>query len=409
MTTQSDIDALKASSDQIKTAVDSLQKLAVVMQGQVAALQPSAPPVPTTSPDDTWITAAGQIIYDNHSPPWPWTLVQGASGFQVQANGITDGKTAGVVKLGWFGGKIHQENNWTPPGWWNSAPTNPPVWVQESDPTVGPPPPPPPGSATGFTVNQANGFRDNKGNKWELRGVNWWWGEFNQIKANVYRNFPGINFVRVVCGGDTTVDNIRSMVAELTGRQIICLIDYHSGVDGSTIGWYQNMCAAFKSNPYAFIETPNEPGGDVSGDQIRIINACRAAGWTNPIGLEIRGGWQLDNVGPTMASISQNNQIFLCPHNYNDWWNGNLQNGCNATGLYSVVDEFGDSTDGGTVDAKGADCVRHIIQSQQAHECGAAFWSATNGYHEGDNLFLDGNGNTLSSMGKLMQQMGWLA
>jgi beta-glucanase (GH16 family) len=264
-------------------------------------------------------------------------------------------------------------------------------------------------SVAGFTVTQANGIRDSAGNRWELRGYNCWWGEFNNIKANLYSKFPGANLVRVVCGRDTTVGNISGMINELTARHVICFIDFHDSVDGNTVGWYQTMCAAFKNNPYCFMETPNEPGSNVSGDQITIINALRAGGWTNPIGLELQLGYQFDNIGPTMASISQNNQIFLCPHNYGDWWNNNMQNSANATGLYSVVDEFGDAMDGVTIDGNGPDCVRHIIQSQQNHECGAAVWSATNGYHQGDNLFLDPQGNTIASMGQIMLDMGWLS
>lgn len=274
------------------------------------------------------------------------------------------------------------------------------VTVQASVPTVG-----------AFTVTQESGIRDHTGARWELRGYNCDWGDFNNIKASLYRNFPGANLVRVVCDRGTTVSNIQPMINELTARRVVCFIDYHDTVYSGTIAWYQQMCAAFKDNPFCFMETPNEPVGNVAQDQIDIINALRAAGWTNPIGLEITGGAFFDNVAPVMQSISQSQQIFLCPHNYNDWWNGangNMQADANATGLYSVVDEFGDSTDGSNIDADGTACVQHIIESQMAGENGAAFWSATNNYHEGDNLFLDPQGDTLSSMGDLIKQMGWL-
>jgi hypothetical protein len=73
-----------------------------------------------------------------------------------------------------------------------------------------------------------------------------------------------------------------------------------------------------------------------------------------------------------------------------------------------VVDEFGDATDGVNIDPNGTATVTSIIATQQAGQNGAAFWAATNGYHDGDNLFLDGNGNTLTA---LAQQyiVPWLA
>ena len=197
---------------------------------------------------------------------------------------------------------------------------------------------------------------------------------------------------------NTSVADAQTMINELTTRKMVCFIDYHDSVYSGTIAWYQAMCAAFKGNPLAWMETPNEPGGNVAQDQINIINALRQAGWVNPIGIELTGGYIFDNVAPVMKACPQNNQLFLCPHNYGDWWVGNMQVTAQNTGLYSVVDEFGDATDGVTIDGNGTACVTSIIGTQQAHQCGAAFWSATNGYHDGDNLFLDGRGNSLTSL-----------
>jgi hypothetical protein len=343
-----------------------------------------------------------------------WTLVAAdasGQGQQCAVGGVRDVRTANAVRLYAKGGICYHEN--ASGQYWHLDSTN--VWQgPDADPTVAVPVPPvvAPGTVTGFTVSQVNGIRDNAGNRWELRGYNCdciGSGAFDTVKANLFAKFPGANLCRVVCTQGTSVAEVQSMVAALTARKMICFIDYHDQMQSGTIAWYRTMCAAFKANPYVFMETPNEPPNNVASDQIAIINALRAAGWTNPIGLELHGGYLFDNIAPVMAACAQGNQLFLCPHNYGDWWNGNMQNGANATGLYAVVDEFGDSTDGSNIDANGTACVQHIIQSQQAHQNGAAFWSATNGFHEGDNLFLDPQGNTLSSMGKLIQQMNWLA
>ena len=233
-------------------------------------------------------------------------------------------------------------------------------------------------------------------------------GGVQQHQSHLFSKFPGANLVRVVMDRNTTVANVQPMITELTGRKMVCIIDYHDAVYAGTTAWYQTMTAAFKSNALCLMETPNEPGGNVAADQISIINTLRAAGWTNPIGLELTGGYIFDNVKPVMAAISQNNQIFLCPHNYGDWWDS-MRGTCNATGLYSVVDEFGDSMDGSNIDANGAACVQHVCELQMRHECGAALWSATNGYHEGDNLFADPHGNTLTTMGQQITNLKWLA
>ncbi len=359
------------------------------------------PPVIVESPDNTAVRNTTSSLIDASLVKWSIT-----AGGKCLVGTLLDATTANVVGILLHTHKVY---HWNATGNWylRTVGQNPPwTFVATGDPRVVVVAATP---GSGFTVSQATGFVDGSGKRWEFRGYNCWWGEYNNIRLALFTHFPGANFVRVVCDRNTTVANIQPMISELTGRNMVCLIDYHDSVFAGTIAWYQMMVTAFKANLLCFMETPNEPGGDVSGDQIKIINALRAAGWTSPIGLELIGGWQFDNVKPAMAALAQNNQIFLCPHNYASWWVGNMQNTANATGLYSIVDEFGDSTDGSNIDPNGADCVRTIAQSQMRHECGAAFWSATNGYHEGDNLFLDRQGITLSSMGKLIQQLGWLA
>ena len=404
------------TADAASAADAALAQLVADLTVRVAALEqgvvkPPIPPGPTPSADGAKATAPGTILVDDALNQWQ--LVPYATfGNIVQwmpagtSAWVAAGYSANVTAIEKWHATCYQTNG---TGWWSwdgttwqTAPGDP------SAPVVTPPIVIPPVTGS-FTVTQANGIRDNAGNRWELRGYNCDWDKFGGVKASLYRNFPGANLVRVVCTRTTTPANISPMISELTARKMICFIDYHDTVYGGTIAWYQGMVAAFKANPYAWLETPNEPTANVAPDQIAIINAIRAAGWINPIGLELHGGYMFDNIALVMAAVAQGNQIFLCPHNYGDWWNGNMQNGANATGLYSVVDEFGDSTDGSNVDANGTACVQHIIQSQQAHQNGAAFWSATNNWHEGDNLFLDPQGATLSSMGKLIQQMGWLA
>jgi hypothetical protein len=410
---------LTAAAAQAADAAATVARAA--LSGQIAALaarvavleagKPVVPPVivPPTESADGALMPPLTVLVDAQGRHW--TLFGG----QLHVEGVVVADTSGVDLAKYSGHAVYQRGGgaWYGP---SSAATGGSAIAGEPGVVVTPPvttlPPVVTGTVTGFTVSQAAGILDNLGNRWELRGYNCdciGSGAFDKVKVNLFAKFPGANMCRVVCDQGTGVAEVQSMVAALTARKMISFIDYHDQVQGGTIAWYQVMAAAFKSNPYVFMETPNEPSINVASDQIAIINALRAAGWTNPIGLELHGGFLFDNIPPVRAACAQGNQLFLCPHNYGDWWNGSMQSAANATLLYSVVDEFGDSMDGSNVDANGTACVIHIIQSQQAHQNGAAFWSATNNWHEGDNLFLDPQGTTLSSMGKLIQQMGWLA
>jgi beta-glucanase (GH16 family) len=132
-----DILAIKATADAAAAKTATVQTQIAAMQAQVIALASGGSVAPITSPDGTWITTSDRVIYDNHSPPWPWTLTAVAGkGLVVQANGTLDANSSNVVKLGWAGNKIHQENNFVPPGWWYSDPVSPPVWIGENDPTL---------------------------------------------------------------------------------------------------------------------------------------------------------------------------------------------------------------------------------------------------------------------------------
>lgn len=391
------------TSDAAQNADAGLQKQINDLTARVAKLEGgTVPPQPgAESPEGYTVPANGPSITDALGNAFTITASR-----QVGINGTADAATANVTQLYYHAHQMIHCN--TAGNWYAATMSGGPPGSTAKYAQVASPVPPQPGTLTGFTVTQQAGIKDNLGNKWELAGYNLNWDKYGPLKANLFAKFPKANMCRLVMDRNTTTANVSAIVNELTGRKMVVFIDYHDAVYSGTIAWYQTMVSFFKSNPLCFMETPNEPGGNVASDQINIINAIRTAGWTNPIGLEIVAGWKFDNVGPVMAQCPQNNQIFLCPHNYGNWWVGNMENQANATGLYSVVDEFGNSTDGSNIDSNGAACVQSIIQSQQQHRNGATVWSATNNFHPADNLFLDPAGNTLSEMGKQIQNLGWL-
>jgi len=384
-------------------------------------LMTAPPPQPQPgqpSADGAKVSNTTDILTDDTGVQWKLVAGTAAQGNMVQfapkssTAWASAGSTSAVTLIEKWKGQCFQTSpnasSYGKPGWWSSTMTNPTTFGAWHDAPGDPSAPPPQPVTGGFTVTQQDGFRDSNGARWEFRGYNINWPAWPNLKANLFAKFGGANMVRIVMDRNTTVANVQGMIQELTGRNVVCIIDYHDAVYSGTIAWYQTFCNAFKSNPLCFQQTPNEPGGNVAQDQINIINACRNAGWTNPIGLEITGGWQFNNVDAVKAACPQNNQIYLSPHNYGNWWRGNMQNTANATGYYSVVTEFGNSTDGSNVDPNGAACVQSIIESQQAHENGAVCWSASNNYHPADNMFGDPQGNSYQIQGQQMKDMRWL-
>jgi hypothetical protein len=132
--TAADIAGLKALADAALATADTQLGYVSTYEDQIIALQ-GGTSTGTTSPDNTWITGADQVIWDNASPSQAWSLVfsQG-SGLQVAVNGNVDANTANAALLGWLGGKIYHENSSSPPGWYVSNPTAPPSWSVTIDP-----------------------------------------------------------------------------------------------------------------------------------------------------------------------------------------------------------------------------------------------------------------------------------
>lgn len=132
-----------------------------------------------------------------------------------------------------------------------------------------------------FTVSATGGFIDPAGNSWSMRGLNATpqdciiWSNPDTVLAQ----YPGLTCIRLNCntGSDTDAD-IDDTVKAYTARGVVVQIEDHGG-NQANLAWYTKMATLYKSNPYVFLETPNEPqaaAAQTAQNQIAVINAIRA-------------------------------------------------------------------------------------------------------------------------------------
>ena len=254
---------------------------------------------------------------------------------------------------------------------------------------------------------------------WTMRGVNAGVQDALQGFANVMQVFPGMTAIRLNCdsGNDSAAD-IDTVVREYTGAGVVVEIEDHSG-NPDNVAWYQHMAQAYKGNALVYLEMPNEPSADAqttAQNQIGIIQAVRAAGFTNPIGVQPVGGYDFSNL-PMVISALGTTGLFVTPHIY---YSGTDPNGAaayvqsdlqqaKALGLWAVIDEFGNAMDGFTLDPQGNAVILAVIAVNEGGQAGGVFWAMNNGNHPDgtDSAFLNPDGSQLTPVGRSMIQP-WL-
>lgn len=261
-----------------------------------------------------------------------------------------------------------------------------------------------------------------------------------QIKAD----FPGINFVRLAIYDYASPSALSAYVTSLTNAGIVVELENHYNGAGNAGGgqgtiftgsalateqaWYSSVAAAFKSNPYVWFGTNNEPSEtDSSGNndpaalsawQQTTYNTIRATGNTNPVMLETTV-WNTSqvNVGYTASDYSAMSNVIWDQHWYG-WITGyNTTQTTNTSALESVIaqdqqitgangiipvliGEYGNSTSGTTIDPNGSQTVTAVEQVVQAgYASGGAAWVWDSG-NPGDGLITEWGGTTLSSYGQ---------
>jgi hypothetical protein len=270
-----------------------------------------------------------------------------------------------------------------------------------------------------FTVTASGGFVAPNGTPWTMRGLNAGVQDALQGFGNVLTDYPGLTAIRLNCdSGNDSAASIAQVVQEYTAAGVVVEIEDHSG-NGDNVAWYQQMATMFKDNPLVFLETPNEPGGDAATtaqNQIGIINAIRAAGFTNPIGVQPNGGYDYSNVAAVLNTLGTSG-LFITPHIY---YSGTDPNGAaayvqsdiqqaKALGLFPSIDEFGNALDGFTADPQGMTVITSVLAANEAGQAGAVFWAMDNGNHPDgtDTAFLNPAGTQLTPVGVDIQP--WLS
>jgi Cellulase (glycosyl hydrolase family 5) len=226
-----------------------------------------------------------------------------------------------------------------------------------------------------FTVTASGGFVAPNGISWTMRGLNAGVQDALQGFGNVLKDYPGLTAIRLNCdSGNDSAASIAQVVQEYTAAGIVVEVEDHSG-NGDNVAWYQQMATMFKGNPLVFLETPNEPSADAATtaqNQIGIINAIRAAGFANPIGLQPVGGYDQSNI-PTVTAAVGTAGLFATPHIYygvNDpngagqYVQSEIQ-GALQKGLFPSIDEFGNALDGFTADPQGMTVISSVLAANE--------------------------------------------
>ena len=260
-----------------------------------------------------------------------------------------------------------------------TAPFNP---GQASAPTIVAP-----AASTGITVTAGTGFyRFNRKSDLASRGLNGLVADALQAFPAIMTDYPGMTAIRLNALSDSdSASDIAQVVQEYNAANVVVEIEDHSG-NQDNVAWYQQLASQFQNSPLVFLEVPNEPDDDLSvtpQNQIDIINAIRAAGFTNPIGIQAMGGFDESNYSVVTAAVGTT-QLYAAPHEYYYGTDPNgaqqyldeLVGGAQAVGLFPWLDEFGnDAGDGVSPAPQGMSVITDIITENEAGTVAAAFWS----------------------------------
>ena len=262
-------------------------------------------------------------------------------------------------------------------------------------------------------------------------------GDASQILAD----FPGLNFIRLNVVNYDSPGAYAAFIRTMTSRGVVVELEDHTSSDGvnsggargvaftgtelaSELNWYSSLATAFKSNPYVWFGTDNEPPLDgLATWQEQTYNAIRSTGNNNPIMLELPGGAYPDGQSVTSYGLDPNAYATMSNtigdvHLYG--WSSHYvadQATVNAAladmirgvrtipsasgGVPVILGEYGPSTEGPTPDANANQVLNAAQQSTQTSGAVAFTWSGG-----GADTLSDGHGN-LTPYGQNVAQ--WIA
>lgn len=394
-----------------------------------AQIAPGSGPLTDASGNKWLITASGSIQENGK-----WTPGGGGTSALLISNGTVYGQDAGG--RGWFA--LSADNQA-----WTSTPAPVAAALVASavpDPaaSLAPCQTARSGSGTGaFRV--ANGqIVAPDGKPFIARGINVYDSQMGDA-AQILATFPGVNFIRLAVYGYQSAGAYRAFINTMTEHGTVVELENHQTSDGSNAGggsgvvftgtaladelaWYRAVAVAYEGNPYVWFGTNNEPPENPSAAalstwQQQTYQAIRSTENNNPIMVEMNCDANGCGAGYVPSVYAGMVNIVWDMHFYN-WLAGYASdqptiaavlkaNGASAQQIPSgdgvvpvLIGEYGNSTNGTTLDAGGVETVAAVINIGATGRFGSAAWEWRAGVE--DNL-VDGGGSITAPFGQQVQ------
>ncbi len=273
---------------------------------------------------------------------------------------------------------------------------------------------------------------DPNGNVFRAQGINVYDSQMGNA-SQILADFPGLNFVRLNVYSYQSPSAYASFIQTMSAAGVVVELEDHTNSTGSNAGggsgsaftgqqltnesnWYASVASAYKSNPYVWFGTNNEPpAGGLSAWEQATYNAIRGTGNTSTIMMEVPGGGypgsSISSQGMDPSVYTSMTNIVADAHFYG--WDSSYstnqstvnaslaslvqgsQTMISASGAVPVIiGEYGPSTNGSSTDANGSQVLTAVQQASETS--GGVAWGWDSG--QNDNL-TDGSGN-LTSFGQ---------
>jgi Cellulase (glycosyl hydrolase family 5)/Protein of unknown function (DUF3060) len=269
-------------------------------------------------------------------------------------------------------------------------------------------------------------------------GVDIWASNIGGVTAaQLQATFPGINSVRVYDTNYEPPSYYASFVQQMSAAGIVVTIvdaTNYAGDGGGGQGvvftgaalqtemnWYTSLASYYKNNPYVWLGSNNEPSYNTAGGpslaalsqwQTQTYDAIRATGDNNIVMLDEPAGGVPGTMGPssglTASDYAGMTNIVWDLHYYG--WA--LADGYTLPSMVIqaasmpadggtapvVIGEYGDSTNGASVDSNWQQVVSSVAQSG----VGSTAWAYPTGGGSGDQLM---SGSSLSAYGQMVASL----
>lgn len=252
----------------------------------------------------------------------------------------------------------------------------------------------------------ANGvILDPNSRPWVGAGINVNVEQAAEAQEWMLKLFPGTRFVRMPFHGYTSPSDadLKAFIAWAAAQQIVTKLEDHTGISkppytgaqlNDQLAWYRAVALAFKDNPWVWFGSPNEPGPDdrsaVSNQHKQVYDAIRGQGNNTIIALCLPGGGNPGTIGVAggmVASIYSGMKSVVWDLHQYGWLSGMSTdqatvnaalagNPAKGTGIAAaqtirsadgvmpvIIGEYGNSTDGATVDGNGNQVIKAVSDS----------------------------------------------